>query len=255
MLLIALMHFLAFQAIAMPAPASLPERGDLPFEVGEELVYDAKVGVFGRVGEATMRVDAGCTIADRRALRLSFDVSGGAAFLRVEDATRSWVDARTLATLRYEKSESSPLGSHSERVSVFPSQGRWEDADGRSFETATSMPIDELSLLYYVRTLPLERDDVDLRAGHFDVRRNPIVLRVLGRDTVNVPAGRFAVIGIELRVRDPRRDRGTGVIRIDLTDDDRRLPVRIRTSLPGSTPVTLVLRRDDVAAPTPPNCS
>jgi hypothetical protein len=50
------------------------------------------------------------------------------------------------------------------------------------------------------------------------------------------------VIDIELKVRDPRRYRGTGIIRLQLTDDERRVPVRIRTSLPESTPVTLELR-------------
>jgi hypothetical protein len=35
-----------------------------------------------------------------------------------------------------------------------------------------------------------------------------------------------------MRVKDPRRYRGEGVIRISLSDDDRRLPVRIESRMP-----------------------
>src|SRR5690606_30925018 len=113
---------------------------------GEVLTYDARVSLLGRVGEAVMRVERACE--DRNALTLSFSVRGGAGFLRVEDDTRSWIDARTLATLRFEKRESSPLGDHAESVVVAGDGARWQDAEGRSFPVADERPLDELSLLY-----------------------------------------------------------------------------------------------------------
>lgn len=233
---------LLLQTIATAAAPALFPPTDLPFVSGEVLVYDARVRLIGRVGEATLRVGGLCRIDERDALALSFDITGGASFLRVQDETRSWIDPATLATIRYEKRESSPLGSHEESVTVSTGRREWEDAAGRAFETAGPLPIDELSLLYYVRTLPLRDGDTELEAEHFDVRRNPVRLRVLGRGTTVVPAGRFSVVEIELGVRDPRRYRGTGTIRIQLTDDAKRTPVRIRTSLPGSSTVTLELR-------------
>jgi len=44
-----------------------------------------------------------------------------------------------------------------------------------------------------------------------------------------------------MRVRDPRRYRGEGVIRIHITDDRCRLPVRIQSTMPvvGTTVLTL----------------
>jgi hypothetical protein len=44
-----------------------------------------------------------------------------------------------------------------------------------------------------------------------------------------------------MRVKDPRRYRGEGVIRINLSDDDRRLPVRIQSTMPivGNAVLTL----------------
>lgn len=227
---------------ATSAPAASAVPGDRPFAAGEVLTYDARISLLGKVGAATLRVDEACRIGDRPALLLSFDVNGGASFLRVNDQTRSWIDARTLSTLRYEKRESSPLGSHEESVVVEPDGRRWRDAHGRVSETADPLPLDELSLLYFIRTLPLSTGDTELGAGHFDPRRNPIELKVRGRTEIEVPAGRFMAVEIELRVRDPRRYRGTGSIRVHLTDDERRIPLRIRTSLPGTTAVTLELR-------------
>jgi hypothetical protein len=246
MMLILLAQVLASQAVA-PPPAARVVLPELPFASGEVLIYDARVSVFGRVGGATLRVEAACSTGERDALLLSFDVEGRAAFLRVSDETRSWIDPATLATRRYEKRESSPLGSYEESVTIFAEEQRWQDASGRSFRSATALPLDELSLLYFVRTLPLETGDSNLGAGHFDDRRNPVQLRVLGRSVTDVPAGRFAVIDIELKVRDPRRYRGNGVIRLQLTDDERRVPVRIRTTLPEKAPVTLELRSTNAA--------
>jgi hypothetical protein len=246
MMVILLAQLLASPAAA-PPPAAPAVLHELPFASGEVLVYDARVSMFGRIGGASLRVNDACPSGERNALLLSFDVEGRAAFLRVSDVTRSWIDPATLATLRYEKRESSPLGSYEESVTVFAEEQRWQDASGRSFRSASQLPLDELSLLYFVRSLPLETGDSQLGAGHFDDRRNPVRLRVLGRSVTDVPAGRFAVIDIELKVRDPRRYRGTGRIRLQLTDDERRVPVRIRTSLPGSAPVTLELRSTTAA--------
>lgn len=234
------------------APADLPPAR--PFQVGEVLVYDARVSLIGRVGEATLRVEGPCRVANRDALMLSFDVSGGAGFMRVQDQTRSWIDAVTLATLRYEKHERSPLGSHDETATISVAGQQWQDASGQVFSTAGALPIDELSLLYYIRTLPLRTGDRDLGAGHFDVKRNPIGLRVVGRKSTEVAAGRFDVVEIQLKVRDPRRYRGTGTVTVQLTDDARRLPVRIRTALPGSSIVTLELRTAAIPAPDSPAC-
>jgi hypothetical protein len=246
MMLILLAQLLVSPAAA-PPPAARAVAHELPFASGEVLSYDARVSMFGRVGAATLRVADACSTGERDVLLLSFDVEGRAAFLRVSDETRSWIDPATLATLRYEKRESSPRGSYEESVTIFAEERRWQDASGRSFRSASQLPLDELSLLYFVRTLPLETGDSHLGAGHFDDRRNPVRLRVLGRSVTDVPAGRFAVIDIELKVRDPRRYRGNGSIRLQLTDDERRVPVRIRTSLPGTTPVTLELRSTTAA--------
>ena len=64
---------------------------------------------------------------------------------------------------------------------------------------------------------------------------------MVGRETLTTVAGTFSTIIVELRVKDPRHYRGDGTIRLNLTDDARRLPVRIESQLPvfGATVLTL----------------
>ena len=53
----------------------------------------------------------------------------------------------------------------------------------------------------------------------------------------------FQTIEVEMRVRDPERySGGEGVIRFHLTDDARRIPVRIESSMPVGGRVVLSLQ-------------
>jgi hypothetical protein len=105
----------------------------------------------------------------------------------------------------------------------------------------TTAPLDELSFIYFLRTLPLDSDSVERVTRHYDPARNPIAVRVIGRDTVRTNAGTFPTIVVEMRVKDARRYAGEGVIRLHLSDDAFRYPVRIESSVPvlGATVLTL----------------
>jgi hypothetical protein len=66
-------------------------------------------------------------------------------------------------------------------------------------------------------------------------------VKVLGRESVTVGAGTFDALLVEMRVRDPAHYRGEGVIRIHLTDDARRLPLRIESTIPVAGTALLTL--------------
>lgn len=230
-------------ANATPAPPSGSENPfGLPFTAGEELVYQLNVRGLGRVGSGAMRVQSGHRVRGQETYLLSFDLRGRVVALAVEDNTRSWLNPRTMATLRYEKHERHPLSSRSEEVDVFPSERRWVAASGESGRSATDTPLDELSFIYHVRTLPLRTGDTYTCNMHFDADRNPVRIRVMERTRTRVPAGEFATVLIEMRVRDPHRYGGEGVIRMYLTDDERRIPVRIESPMPTVGTTVLMLQ-------------
>jgi hypothetical protein len=123
--------------------------------VGERLEYRARFGRLGEIGTAVMSVEGPAPARDHSALVFDFDLRGRFGPFRIRDRTRSWVCEDTRATLRYHKDEQHPLSSLTERVEVFPDERRWmTDAD--SGATSTDVPLDELSFLYYLRTIDLE---------------------------------------------------------------------------------------------------
>lgn len=209
-----------------------------PFGPGEVLSYRAVSARFGTIGSGTLRVDGPVEIRGGQTLQLAFDFRGRVGIFRVEDRTRSWVAVEGMRSLRYERRDRSPLGSHTEKVEIYPEEGRWEGADGATGETECAHPLDELSFLYYLRSLPLGDGEQYSLVHHFDAGRNPVMLRVVGREMTSVPAGEFATVVVEMRVRDER----LATMRLHLTDDALRIPVRIESSASwlGSTRLLLV---------------
>jgi len=218
------------------------DRAALPFAAGESLRYRAVSGRVGTFGTGVMRVEGPVTVRGEETLRLCFDFQGRVGPFKVRDGTRSWIVARKMLSLRYQKSERSPLGARDEAVEIFPTEQRWADASGvGGGHTPSLQPLDELSFLYFIRTLPLGEGSSHHLLRHFDQERNPVILRVLRRERVTVPAGEFATIVVEMRVRDRRVFAGNGALVLYLTDDARRIPVRIESSFPGVGATRLLL--------------
>lgn len=201
----------------------------LPFRPGEELVYSSKLGRLGGSGKGVMRVETD-TVRSSGAYLLSFDFETKVGPFRVEARSRSWVDPERMVALRFHKHERHPLASKSEEVELYPGERRWRSAEGREGCSLTDAPLDELSFLYYIRTLELEDGATYVIDRHFDPERNPVRVEVLRRERITVPAGVFDVVVVEMRVRDKDHFDGDGSFRLYLTDDARRYPVRLETS-------------------------
>lgn len=207
--------------LALPGGSGAQSR---PFALGEVLSYRAVSSRFGTFGTGTLRVDGPEELRGQSTIRLSFDFRGRVGPFRVEDQTRSWLVADDMSSIRYTKRERSPLGSRNEDVDIVPGERR----------------LDELSFLYHVRCLPLEDGKTYSLALHFDPGRNPVVVRVLRRERTVVPAGEFATVVVEMRVKDSRFG-GNGTLVLHLTDDATRVPVRIESSAPWVGATRLLL--------------
>jgi hypothetical protein len=230
----------ALVALTLAAPAA-DAQDRVP---AESLVFRARSSRFGGMGQATMWTqDAqlrGVPVALAR-----FEFRTRVALLTVEDRSASWMEGSTadvLRTLRYAKHERNPLGRTDEEIDVRPDERTWSGRDGRGGTLIAERPLDELSFIYLVRLLSLDADGRTLEVHrHYDSARNPVRITRTGRDTVETATGRFRVVSVEMRVRDPRRYRGEGIIRFDLSDDACRLPVRIRSAVPLAGTSTLTL--------------
>lgn len=190
-----------------------------------------------------MTVEGPDTVRGQAAYLLRFDFSVGFGFIKAMDRTESWLDPSRLVALRFQKREKHPLWTGTEAVELYPEERKWERPDGASGETATAVPLDELSFIYFLRTIDFVPDSLYEFDRHYATDRNPITVRMVGRDTTSTGVGALPTIEVELRVKDPRRyGSGVGLIRLFFTDDHRRVPVRIESDIPvaGKAVMTLV---------------
>jgi hypothetical protein len=216
--------------IVMIDPAAAQAPRQQPFRIGETLTYRARIGSVAS-GTGEMRVEGVEAIRGRDTYVLRFNFRGGAGPIRMEGRTASWLDPETMTAMRFHKQERSPLGTSTERVELYPAQGIWRSEDGKEGNMLTRLPLDELSFLYYIRTLPLTDGARYGTERHFDPDRNPVVVRVVGRETIRVPAGDFATVVVEMQVPQGPHVSDGSVIRLHLTDDQWRIPVRIESSV------------------------
>jgi hypothetical protein len=233
--------FTASALVVLACTNAALAQSELPFVAGERLHYRVSVSRLGAIGEGTMSVDGPVDVRGTQTLVLRSVVKAQIAFLKSDERAESWIDPTRMAVLRYQKTGRGSMARGDANVEVFPDENRWEDARGNGGAVPTDAPLDELSFIYYLRTLPFKTDTVENLVRHYDPNRNPIAVRVIGRDTVRTKAGTFPTIVVEMKVKDPKRYGGEGVIRINLSDDAYRYPVRIESHVPvfGSTVLTL----------------
>ncbi len=224
-----------------PAIIDAQSHAELPFATGERLTYRVRVPKMRASGRGAMWVEGPVDVRGTAAYLLRFEMKAGLGPIKGVDRAHSWLDRERMTSLRYAKHESHPLSRHDEAVELFPDEKRWDAGSNGAGESAADAPLDELSFLYFLRTLPLVSDTAIAFSRHYDAERNPTIVRVVGRETLTTDAGVFRTIVVEMRVKDPRRYRGQGLIRIHITDDACRIPVRIESTMAvlGTTVLTL----------------
>lgn len=226
------------------------QRDTLPFTVGERLTYTVRVERTGSSGKAVMAVSGPVDVRGVGTELLSFDVAARLGFVRVTARSKSWLDPRRMSALRFWKHESRPLAHSDQSVDIDGANRSWTKSDGTAGTTLSDVPLDELSFIYFLRTLRLAPGETMQLNRHFDQARNPTDIRVLGVDTVAVGGTRIPGTVVEMRVRDAERFGGSGAIRLTLTDDQCRVPLRMESSMPvvGKVVLTLTLY-DSVTTP------
>jgi len=208
------------------------EDAALPFAVGEKINYEIHLGNGDKVGTATMWIEGPVDVRGTSTYLLRFDSKVRIAFLSAVSRSSSWFDPVRSSALRFIKHEQNPLTRNDESVDFYPDQKEWKTAKGETGESPSNTPLDELSYMYFIRTLAMTPGATYQFDRHFDAARNPTTVNVIRRETIPTPMGELRTVLIEMHVRDPRHYKGDGVIRINLTDDACRLPARIESTMP-----------------------
>jgi hypothetical protein len=226
--------FIAGSAVAQGLPASTAVEsrvgGDaarVPFAVGEELIYHA---TFGKLpaGTARMRVEGIDTVRGRPAYHVAFAIDGGILFFRVHDRYESWIDIETLSSLRHRQNISEGRYHRTTVYEIYPDRAEYQKNDEPP-QPSVSNPLDDGSFIYAVRASGVRVGETEHSERYFMPNKNPVVLSGLREDTVSVGAGTFATTVIKPSIKTNGLFSDGGDAQVWLSNDDRRLPVQLKT--------------------------
>ncbi len=213
------------------AAGGAPLAASVPFGPGERAIYQVKFGPFS-VGEGRMEVAGVEEVRGHSSYRIEWAISGGVPGARVNDRWQSWVDVEGLYSHRHIADISEVRYRAYRHWEFFPREGRWlREDNGEEGELGSSQPLDEVAFVYYVRTLPLRVGDVYTLPRYFRESGNPVVVRVLRKDRITVPAGTFNTVVVQPIIRTRGLFSEGGKAEIHFSDDHRRILVQMQSRL------------------------
>jgi hypothetical protein len=171
----------------------------------EKLTFSMSWGLLS-VGEATLGVDKIVMFNGRPAYHVYSEARSNSfcdTFYVVRDLNESWLDARTLTSLGYSKKVREGHFFRDEWVlydrdaSTFVN--RRTSRDGSFNVRVGTIPAqvqDILTSIFYTRAQPLQ-DGSELKVDVNTPDNWPLIIKVLKREAISVPAGRFESIQVE----------------------------------------------------------
>jgi hypothetical protein len=217
----------------------------VPFGPGETITYRAKWGVFGTVGGGSLEVEGIDTVRGQPSYRLAFRMRGKVTFWSTDDVQRSWLDVDGLYAHRFHQTINSSTYQRNRTLDFLRDEMRWvrEGKPEENGELATDIPLDDVSFLYFVRTLPLEVGETYTLPRYYKDEGNPVTLEVLRREKVKVPAGEFDAIVVRPIIRTEGLFGEGGEAEVWFTDDENRLLVKLQAKM-GAGPFGGTLRME-----------
>ena len=210
----------------------------VPFGPGEQMRYRVEIGWFD-VGEGHMTVEALDSVRGNSTYRATMEIDAGILGLRVHDIYTTFFDVSTLQSWRFLR-EMNQVTYHATRhYEFYPEEGIWENEDkeeghkDRFGPLGSSLPLDDISLIYFLRQMPLEVGKTYTLSRYFKKDGNPLVIKVLRKERKKVDAGEFDCIVLQPIIQTSGMFSEGGEAEIWLSDDDRRLMVYMKSNIQG----------------------
>lgn len=206
------------------------------FGLGERLEYD--VGYkFIRAGTAVFSIGKDPVYtAGRPCYDIRFEVASLKSLdfiYRVRDRYRTFVDIDGIFPWRFEQSMRE--GGYSKDFTA-----TFDQVSHKAITTEGTFDVPEfthdiVSAFYFVRTFDLrsmKRGDEIYLKNFMDRESHDLVVRVLGRQQIEVKAGTFNCIVVEPVIKAGGLFKFEGRVLLWLSDDERRIPVKVSTRIP-----------------------
>lgn len=214
------------------------------FKTGEKLTFEINYG-FVTAGEAVMEIDPSYqTINGRKCYDIRFYVNSTPSFdwvYKVKDFYRTYVDVEGMFPWRFEQHIKE--GNYQRDFEAIFDQQNLKvktytgEKEPKKFEGEFDIPMyvqDAMSAFYFGRTIDYnsmkEGDKISLENFYKD-KTYPLQIKYLGKETIEVPAGEFRCVKVEPLVQEGGLFKSEGSIVIWMTDDDRKMPVKVKTKV------------------------
>jgi hypothetical protein len=220
--------------VVPPQPPAESDDGtldNLPFKVGEQLNYQIFLGdIKPPAGTATFQVRARARHFDRDALLFTLRAQTTNAAQRLffaNEQISSYVDPKTLLPFRSEMNLTEGARRLNQTLTINQDYGTATSDKGQRIE----IPIgthEYLSFFYLARTFnitPPRRNAVSILVNNLP---KTLFITSLKRETIQIGSQSIPAIQLSLTTDDPQPDKY--LFRVWVSDDKRRLPVRLTAS-------------------------
>ncbi len=204
------------------------------FKAGEKLTFDVKYG-FVTAGVATFEIPKVKKISGRDVYQIVFQVSSVPSFdwfFKVRDRYETYLDIEGMFPWRFEQHIRE--GKYSRDFSAFFDQRKGKAKTTEGEYIIPKNVNDIVSAFYFVRTLDLsglkKGQNIHLENFYKD-KVYPLDVVYHGKEKVDVGAGTFNCLLVEPLVKEGGLFKSEGSILIWLSDDDLRLPVKVKTKV------------------------
>jgi hypothetical protein len=204
------------------------------FDVGERLVFDVGYS-FITAGEAVMSVPKLDTMYGRPSHQVLFTVNSTPTFswiYKVEDRYETFLDVEGVFPWRFIQKVRE--GSFRRDFAAW-----FDQVKNVAYANDRQYPIppyvhDAVSAFYFVRTIDYSKSRIGEKIylqNFYKDSTYSLAVKFLGRQRIDVDAGTFNCIIVEPLMKEGGLFKSEGRIVIWLTDDDRKIPVKVSTKV------------------------
>jgi hypothetical protein len=208
---------------------------------GERLTFSVRFGMV-KAGTATLELSGPKAAGDRSGYQIVSTAVSNSVFDKiypVRDRIISLMDTRTLEALYFEKHLREGKYKADQSIRFDQEQALAVYHDGKTVPIVKGCS-DVLSAFYRVRTMPLVPGQELTLDSHADRKNYAIRVIVQGREELDSILGPVSCLVVEPELKSGAFFKNEGKLTIYLTDDDRRIPVLMRSKIPvGSISVVL----------------
>jgi hypothetical protein len=209
-----------------------PFAAPAPFGPGEHLVYKVKVGIIN-AGYGFMTVHGTEDIRDNPSYAVEMGIQGGIGPLKVNDSYRSWFDVTTFQSWRFIRDIHEVSYKSYRHYEMFPERMEWAREDiEESGPLLSALPMDEITFIYFIRSLPLEVGKSYTFNRYFKEDGNPVVVQVLRKDQREVEGVLYNTIVVKPLIRSSGLFSEGGDAELHFTDDERKVLVYMKSNIP-----------------------